>query len=113
MPRFLIDANLPYRFSIWQGEDFIHQFDLGDTWSDEQIWEYARDNNLTIVSKDADFSNRIIASDPPPKVIHLKIGNMRLNELYTFISGVWEEVVALNKNNKLVNVYENKIYGIE
>lgn len=24
MPRFLIDVNLPYRFALWSGEDYIH-----------------------------------------------------------------------------------------
>lgn len=64
---FLIDANLPYRLSAWQGESFIHQFKLGDTWPDERIWEYVEANNLTIVTKDADFSNRIMMSDSPPR----------------------------------------------
>ena len=40
MPKYLIDANLPYYFSIWKDGDYIHQVDLGDTWSDERIWEY-------------------------------------------------------------------------
>jgi len=35
-PKYLIDANLPYYFSLWEGEEFIHQTDLGDTWSDEK-----------------------------------------------------------------------------
>ena len=113
MAKFLIDANLPYHFSIWKGPNFIHQYDLGDTWTDEEIWNYAKENNLTIVSKDADFSNRIVVSNPPPKVIHLKIGNMKLKELYAFTSGVWNEVVQLSKSSKLVSVYKDKIEGME
>ena len=30
MAKYLIDANLPYRFSLWQGEDYSHVFDIGD-----------------------------------------------------------------------------------
>ena len=86
MPKYLVDANLPYYFSLWNGKEFIHQVDLGDTWSDEQIWNYAKEHYLTIITKDADFSNRIILSEPPPKVIHLKIGNMKLNRLFEFLS---------------------------
>lgn len=32
MAKYLVDVNLPYYFSLWDGEDFIHQADLGDTW---------------------------------------------------------------------------------
>ncbi len=43
------------------------QRDIDDEWSDEQIWNYAGENNLTIISKDSDFSNRILLEQPPPK----------------------------------------------
>lgn len=75
MPRFIIDENLPYHFSLWHGTDFIHVFDLQDKKTDAQIWNYAKLRNLTIITKNADFSNRIMFSQPPPKVIHLKVGN--------------------------------------
>jgi len=112
MPAYLIDVNLPYRFSVWSGEEFIHQYDLGDTWTDEEIWNYAQKNNLTIVTKDADFSNKMITSNPPPKVVHLKIGNMKMNDFHTFISKVWEDIVEMNKHHKLINVFEDRIEGI-
>ena len=50
MARFLIDANLPYRFNLWQGQDYLHVFDLSDTWPDRETWRYAREQELTIVT---------------------------------------------------------------
>ncbi len=82
MPRFLIDVNLPYQFSLWSGDDYMHVRDLGETWSDSQIWAYARDRDLVIVSKDTDFSDRLMVSVPPPRVIHIRIGNMRMRDFY-------------------------------
>ena len=41
MARFLIDANLPYRFALWHGEDYLHVYDLGDDMPDAAIWQYA------------------------------------------------------------------------
>jgi predicted nuclease of predicted toxin-antitoxin system len=82
MAKFLIDVNLPYYFSFWNSADFEHLWDINDEMKDEEVWEYAKTNNLTIISKDSDFSNRIIVSNPPPKVIHIKIGNVTLKELY-------------------------------
>ena len=51
MTKFLIDVNLPYRFSLWKGDDYIHQYDIDDEWTDTQIWDYARENNLTSLQK--------------------------------------------------------------
>jgi predicted nuclease of predicted toxin-antitoxin system len=62
-------------------------------------------NNLTIITKDSDFSNRIIQSTPPPKVIHLKIGNMKLKDFTAFIEAHWKQIEELSAENKLVRVY--------
>jgi len=37
---------------------------LIDELSDDLIWNYAKKNKLTIISIDADFSNRILLEDP-------------------------------------------------
>ena len=110
--RFLVDANLPYLFSLWHNPEFQHVKDLNDELSDSEIWDYAKQHNLTIITKDSDFSNRIIASTPPPKVIHLKIGNMKMNQFHAFITNQWEQIESLSKNHKLVNVYIDKVMAI-
>jgi predicted nuclease of predicted toxin-antitoxin system len=86
MAKYLIDVNLPYRFSLWKGNDYIHQTDLGDEWTDAQIWNFAKENNLTIITKDCDFSNRIIFHEPPPKVIHIRFGNMKMKDFFLTIT---------------------------
>ncbi len=113
MPRFLVDVNLPYHFSLWQGDDYIHQKDIDDEWTDTQIWNYAKQNDLTIISKDTDFSNRVIFHVPPPKVIHIRLGNMRMREFFTALNSVWEEVLELNRGHKLVAVFSDRIEAIE
>jgi predicted nuclease of predicted toxin-antitoxin system len=42
-----------------------------------------------LISKDADFSNRIIVKNPPPKVIHIKVGNLKIQELHKFLNDNW------------------------
>lgn len=113
MSGFLVDVNLPYRFSIWNKADYIHQFDLGDTWTDREIWDYAKKNHLTIITKDSDFSDRIIVSEPPPKVIHIKLGNMKISRMFEVLSKNWETILDLSKHHKLVNVHADQIIGIE
>lgn len=109
MNRFLIDANLPYRFALWQGENCSHVFDIGDDLPDSAIWQYARDHDLVIVSKDADFSDRIMLTEPPPRVIHLRIGNMRMRDLFSFLNKVWPQVSELIANHKLLIVRDDRI----
>ncbi len=77
MANFLIDVNLPYYFSLWNNPDYIHQIDVNDTWTNNQIWDYAKEKGLTIITKESDFQNRMLISEPPPKVIHIKIGNCK------------------------------------
>jgi predicted nuclease of predicted toxin-antitoxin system len=112
MPRFLIDVNLPYYFSLWHGEDFIHQRDIDDEWTDEEIWDYASEHNLIIVTKDADFSHRIIFHTPPPKIIHIRFGNMRMREFHETLSKHWPEALNLIEGNKLVSIYRDRVEAV-
>ena len=113
MADFLIDVNLPYYFSLWSNENYIHQKDINDEWTDEQIWKYAQENNLTVVTKDSDFSNKILLHTPPPKVIHIRIGNMKMNEFFETVNKVWEDVLTMNNDHKLVLVYKDRIEGYQ
>ena len=112
MPRFLIDVNLPYYFSLWHGEAFTHQLDINDEWTDEHIWDYAIEQDLIIVTKDADFSHRIILHAPPPKVIHIRVGNMRMKEFYGTLNTHWKEATSLIEDNKLVSIYKDRVEAI-
>lgn len=113
MARYLIDVNLPYFFSVWHGPDYLHQQDLGDEWADSQVWRFAQERGLTIVSKDSDFSARSMLQPPPPRVIHICLGNLRLRELHQAISGVWSEVCELSEHHRLVRVFADRIEAIE
>jgi predicted nuclease of predicted toxin-antitoxin system len=113
MKKYLIDANLPLKISVWRTEEFEFVNNINDEWTDGEIWDYAKSKNLTIVTKDADFSHRIIVSRPPPRIIHFKIGNVKLREFELFINGIWESVKKLSENNKLVNVFFDRIEAVK
>jgi len=110
---YLIDANLPRKISAWQGPDFEFVVNINEELTDTEIWNYARLNGQTIVSKDADFSHRIMASRPPPKIIHIRIGNMRLKELSAFLESTWQAIALVSGNHKLVNVFRDRIEAVE
>ena len=113
MAKYLVDVNLPYYFSFWNSDEFIHLRDINDKMKDEEVWEFAKSNDLTIISKDSDFSNRIILSNPPPRVIHIKIGNVSLKELYRICAFFWQDIMKMNHECKLVNVFSDRIEGIK
>lgn len=113
MVKFLIDVNLPRYFSLWNHVEYIHQIDIDDKMLDNVIWEYAKTNDLTIITKDSDFSNKILFNKPPPKVIHIRVGNMKIKDFQAMMFKVWEDVLTLNKDHKLVNVFLERIEAIE
>lgn len=112
MPDFLIDVNLPYYFSLWHNAACIHQKDINDEWNDQLIWEYAKANSLTIITKDADFSNKVLLHSPPPKVIHIRLGNLLMKDFFKRMQDCWVDVMELNKTHKLVTVFYNRIEAI-
>jgi predicted nuclease of predicted toxin-antitoxin system len=73
------DENLPPRLAelladIYPGSLDVHQCGLGAR-DDSATWDYARQNGLTIVSKDSDFQERSVLLGSPPKVIWLRTSN--------------------------------------
>jgi predicted nuclease of predicted toxin-antitoxin system len=109
MAKYLVDANLPYYFGLWDNSLYIHVKDIDETMSDNQVWKYAQANNLIIITKDADFSLNFLLGKQSPKVIHIRIGNMKIRQFHEFISKIWQDVEQIIKTNSLINVYENKI----
>ncbi len=103
---------MPYYFSLWNTADYIHQIDLDPKAEDKDIWKYAREQNLIIITKDSDFSSRVLLSTPPPKVIHIRIGNRSMKEFHRIIDNCWQEVLHLIEDHKLVTIYEFQIEGV-
>lgn len=109
MKGFILDENLPTNVQFTPSLPITHVTDLGDSLSDREIWEYAKENELVIVTKDADFSDRIIISTPPPRVVYLRFGNMRRKDFHSFLNNTWPQIENLIFEHKLVNVYLSKI----
>jgi len=112
MQRYIVDANLPYYFSLWQNEHYEHVIDIDPHMKDSAIWSYAKEHGLTIITKDADFSDRMLLQAPPPRVIHIRLGNMKMKAFHRAITHIWDDVVKLSQTHKLVNVYVDKIEGV-
>jgi predicted nuclease of predicted toxin-antitoxin system len=109
MAKYLIDINLPRKLSLWHSDDFEFVADIDATLSDQRIWDYAMAGNLTIVTKDADFTARVFVNARGPHVIHLRVGNMKIRAFHQFLSSNWKLICALSLRHQLVTVFEDHV----
>ena len=112
MKGFVFDENLPRQIRFSTSLPIVHASDLGSRVSDSDVWAYAKSHALVIVTKDTDFSNRMMVSAPPPWVVHLRFGNLRRQEYHLFFQRVWPQIEALLPAHKLINVYLDRIEAI-
>ena len=112
MKGYLFDENLPGQLTFRPGLPILSTSSLGASPSDTQVWDYAKREELVIVTKDADFSGRIILTTPPPWVVHLRFGNMRRRNFHALMARIWPQVEVLLKTHKLVNVHADRVEGI-
>lgn len=112
MKGWLLDQNLPGRLKFTPSLPVVQATGIGESPTDSQLWEYAKKYQLAIVTKDADFSDRIILQEPPPWVIHIRFGNLRRHEFHTTLQRAWPQAEALLPRHKLVNIYTDRVEGI-
>jgi predicted nuclease of predicted toxin-antitoxin system len=63
-----------------------HVLSIGlDRAPDGSVWEFARANGFTIVSKDSDFGDMGFLRGYPPKVVWVRIGNCSTQEIETLL----------------------------
>lgn len=83
--KLLFDQNLSYKLVRSFSDEFpgsAHVRDLGLASAvDIEVWEYAKQFDFTIVSKDTDFSQRGFLFGPPPKVVWIRLGNCSTKEI--------------------------------
>ncbi|MGC9973191.1 MAG: DUF5615 family PIN-like protein [Bryobacteraceae bacterium] len=107
--RFLVDNQLPValaRFLGSRGVSCQHVLDLCLAQaSDSEIWRYAAQHRLILISKDEDFFH--LAGQPSATVqfVWVRLGNCRKQELLAAIERVWPRVHAcLEAGDRTVEV---------
>lgn len=83
--KLLFDQNLSFRLVSKLKKDFpeaqqVRSLALENA-NDQKIWSFARENNYTIVTFDADFLDLAQLRGIPPKIIWLRVGNMSTNTI--------------------------------
>ena len=112
MTGFLFDQNLPRVPSLQTSLPVTHASELGPRPTDSELWAHAQQHDLAIVTKDADFSQRIVLTDPPPRVVHLRVGNMRRRDFAAWLQRAWARIESAVRTHKLLNVYRDRMEAV-
>lgn len=106
--RFVVDANLPPALATWlreQGADADHVVDLGlSRASDAELWEWAKANGATLVSKDEDFLLLKLADPDGPKVVWIRFGNTTRRDVIKRLEARWPLILAALDRDGIVEV---------
>lgn len=83
--KLFFDENLSPTLTSRLSDTFpgsLHVRDIGmKATVDSVVWDYAKDNELMIVSKDADMHDLSLVRGNPPKVIWLRLGNCSTSQV--------------------------------
>lgn len=98
----LFDENLSLRLvraldDLFPESKHVETCGLGSA-TDDQIWKFAAENGLAIVTKDSDFYERSVMLGAPPKVIWLKLGNCPTARIETIIRAFAERILDFAAN---------------
>jgi predicted nuclease of predicted toxin-antitoxin system len=100
--KLLFDENLSPKMVLALADVFpnsahVDRIGLGGG-SDDLVWQYAKENDFMIVSKDSDFYEKSIFSGHPPKIILIKSGNCANRQI---------QLILRNKAAVIADFYAN------
>lgn len=73
--------------------DSVHVRDVGLKAADDPlVWDYAKANDMMIVSKDSDMHQRSFVFGYPPKVIWVRLGNCTTTDIENLLRREFEAV---------------------
>ena len=97
--KLLFDENLSPKLPRLLASQFpgsVHVRDCGlKGRPDQAVWDYARDNGFTVISKDSDFHQRSLLFGAPPKLVWLGLGNCTREQLLDLLLKHEQDIRAL------------------
>ena len=100
--KLLFDENLAPSLAleladIFPQSEHVARIGLGAA-SDREVWEYARENHYTLVSKDSDFHELSLLYGSPPKVVWIRRGNCTTRQIQLILLNKLEDIRSLVDN---------------
>lgn len=96
--KLLLDQNLSRKLinilqDSYPGSQHVTMV-LSESSDDREIWNYAKENGFTIVTKDDDFEQRSILLGHPPKVIWIRLGNCKTADVVALFTNSRKIILA-------------------
>ena len=109
MTTFWVDAQLPPQLAAWLHSEFGHEAhalrELGLRDADDRtIFERARNANVILLSKDADFVNMVSSLGAPPKLIWLTCGNVSNEALRALLGKRLHMALTVLESDDIVEI---------
>ncbi len=83
----------------------VHVQSVGlDRADDMAVWDFARLQNLVIVTKDADFQERSLIAGAPPKVVWIRRGNCSTSDIEAILRRHSDEALQLMQGDEIALV---------
>ena len=101
----LFDENLSPKLPIRLNDIFpnsLHVRDIGmKSTIDPIVWDYAKYNDLMIVSKDSDMHDLSLVFGNPPKVIWIRLGNCSTSQVESLLRKDFEAITLFYQDKYL------------
>ena len=103
--KLLFDENLSPKLSSRLSDLFPNSLHVRDVdmkaTIDPIVWDYAKDNDLMIVSKDSDMHDLSLVFGNPPKVIWLQLGNCSTSQVENLLRREFKAIKLFYENETL------------
>jgi predicted nuclease of predicted toxin-antitoxin system len=101
--KLLFDENLSHKLVRLLADlfpDSVHVREIGLKAADDPVvWEYAKNNELMIVSKDSDMHQRSFVFGYPPKVVWVRLGNCSTSDVERLLRKHFVVIKAFYKDD--------------
>lgn len=78
----------------------VHAVGLGNA-DDFEIWNFAREKDLVIVTKDSDFPDLQSVKGFPPKIVWVRIGNCSTAEITEVLRTHYRQICDMKLNESI------------
>jgi predicted nuclease of predicted toxin-antitoxin system len=100
--KLLFDQNISHRILKiisyqFEGSATVKSENLIDS-SDKVIWDFAKKSNYIIVTQDSDFNDLNLMYGYPPKIIWVRTGNIKTEELSNLLKNHYTEIKCFEAN---------------
>jgi predicted nuclease of predicted toxin-antitoxin system len=116
--KFIVDAHLPKSLANLlreKGFDVVHTSELpnGNDTTDAEINNLSLEENKIVISKDADFYDSFTAKKEPFKLLHVKTGNIKNNQLIELFERNLELIIRQLNESSVVQISQNYIIKVQ